>query len=42
VKFCVKLWNLPSEILEMLKTVHDESAMNESMILRRSDISEKM
>jgi hypothetical protein len=32
VKFCVKLLNPPSETLEMLKTVYDESTVSKSNV----------
>jgi hypothetical protein len=34
VKFCVKQQKLPSETLEMLKTVSDESAMSKSNVFK--------
>jgi hypothetical protein len=35
VKFCVELQKSPSERLEMLKTVYDESTMSKSNVFKR-------
>lgn len=35
VKFCVKLWKLPSEVSEMLKAVYGESTVSESNVYNK-------
>jgi hypothetical protein len=41
VKLCVKLQKSPSEMLEMLQTVHGESTMSKSNVLSDKNVSEK-
>jgi hypothetical protein len=41
VKFCVKLWKSPSEMLGMLETVYGEPPMSKSNVLNGINVSVK-